>query len=390
MEYKADREDVKMDKVEKTNPPAEKDESSDNRLLAQAVDAYAFHQGDKSTVTDRTKAGDNQKAEDQPKPGEQAQKIDPPQSIEMTDPYTYHQKGDGTDPKANLSPDVQKELDAKIAAFKKEMADQNFTLSFDAKDGPFQAIQKQRDAALAKAKSGQELTDAEKALTKMDDKEVLAEARRMRDRDFETMKTKDGKPRHFYTTDDHPTRWTEAEMNKLVADQEKKLLGEAQDAQKKLDEAKAREAQEAQQKEADAKALEQQQAADKALDSKVPPLDLLEKAKAASGLDVDMAKFRENLKAGMKAELTAGTLKAEDLDKPPRVGNVLVASGAVTQDELNAALAEQQKIKDANNGKAPRLGDLLKAKLAPDRSEYFDKASKFYDELKALLSPPKN
>lgn len=375
-----------MDKVEKASPPPEKEEGGDNRLQAQGVEAlsrpdmYAFHQADKSQPDEKAKVADPAKDKVQPQP----------QSIEMTDPYTYHQKpGETNADKAKLPEDVQKDLDAKMAAFKKDLDAQNFSISFNGGDGPYQAITRQRDEALAKAKAGKELTEAEKALTKFDDKQIRDEARRMRDRDFETMKTEDGKPRHFYTTKDHPARWTEADMNKMMAEQEKKLVGEAQEAQKKAEEAKALEAQEAQRKADEARALEQQQAADKALDAKIPPLDLLEKAKASSGLDVDMAAFRENLKSAISKELKAGSLKAEDLDKPPRVGSVLVASGAVTQDELSAALAEQQKQREQNNGKAPRLGDIIKAKLNPDRASYFDKASKFYDDLKSLLSPPK-
>ncbi|MBX9690190.1 MAG: hypothetical protein K2X27_25990 [Candidatus Obscuribacterales bacterium] len=317
-------------------------------------DPYSFHQNDKAKDVGSK-----------------------PSEILIKDPYAFNQ-GDRSQDKSKpqLDPDLKKDLDSKLAAFKKELADNNFTINIEPKEGPWGSLKKARQDALDKQKSGAELSPQEKALAKLTDDEMLKESRRMRDRDFQTMKTEDGKARHFYSKNDHPSRYSGEEIDKMMQAKEQTLLQEAVVAQQKLEQTREAE----KHKEAMGKLL------DEAVEKHVPSMDQMSKAQAASGFKSDdLAQMRDRLKAVVKSEVEQGSLKPEDLQKIPRVGAVFVASGAVSQEEFNAALDEQKRLKQENKGPVPRLGDMIRSKLSPDRQARFDETSKFYDELKKLM-----
>lgn len=97
----------------------------------------------------------------------------------------------------------------------------------------------------------------------------------------------------------------------------------------------------------------------------------------------DKAEPKDKLKA-----IANGSLKTSDITKFPRVGGALVASGAVTEAEMDKALAHQKELgATAKDGtKPPRIGAVLEDMYQdnPQKPGKIQAAGKFYDELQKL------
>lgn len=133
-----------------------------------------------------------------------------------------------------LRPELQKELDEKLAAFKAEIDSKNFTIKIGRGEGPCPAMERMQKEI--KAKGGKDLSAAEAELANMNPEQTLAEARRIRDRDFQVFKDSNGNPRNWYIQREETNRWSEAEVKDLVAAKEKELRADAEKLQKELEE----------------------------------------------------------------------------------------------------------------------------------------------------------
>lgn len=342
----------------KVKPPQEQKKAEPGSI--KVSDPYEFHQGPR------------QKPEQgPPKDGE----------IKVKDPYDFHQgPKDG-----KLHPDIQKDLQKRLEEYKQNLEKSNFSIEFHKGEGPWNSITRQRAEAEAKKSKGQELSPEEQAVLAMNPDDILKESRRMRDRDFKELKDDKGKPRNWYKVGEKSTRYTASDMEQMMKEAEGKFRKEAEQAQKKL---------EAEEQARKQKELEeaQKQALAQAVEKSVPPLETFNKAKEASGLQFqDMNVMRERVKAVVFAELVNGSLKPEDLGKPPRVGAIYMASEAVTPQQFSEALREQDELRKKATAEkpAPKIGALLRKKLegSPDRLARFDQADKFYNELLKLLKP---
>jgi hypothetical protein len=129
------------------------------------------------------------------------------------------------------------------------------------------------------------------------------------------------------------------------------------------------------------------------IDKNLPSVDNFAIAEKAAGLTGDPAALREALAKHVQHDLDNGSLKPDDLTKFPRVGGAFVATGAVTEAEMDKALAKQSQLAHdlaGAGGKPPRIGDVLADmyKDDPDKLAKIHMASKFYDELHKLVPPP--
>lgn len=272
-----------------------------------------------------------------------------------------------------LSPEAEKEISDKMAEFRKKLEENNYSIQFEKGEGPWNAITRQQQEARAKQASGKELTPQETAILGLKHDDVMKESRRIRDRDFKVLKTEDGKPRNWYKLHEPTGRWSEQEMNEMMAKEEKSLRDSAEKAA--MEAAK------------EAEAEKQRQLAE-AIEKNVPSEEIVKDAATAVGLEGDPKAIRDNMKAHVAKEIAEGTLKPEDLSNPyPRVEAALVGAGALTGDELKAALAKQTELRtaaEAEGREGPRLDQVLNEiyKDDPERLAKLDKAGKFYDELK--------
>lgn len=275
--------------------------------------------------------------------------------------------------KVKLPDAVEKELQEKMAEFQKKLEGENYSISFAKGEGPWGAITRQQQDAAKKQKEGKALTPQEEALLKLDGDQVTKEARAIRDRDFQSLKDKNGNPRNWYIVNETTSRYSPEQMKEMMAKQEQTLR---QAAEKSV-------------KEAEAKAEAEKQAALAAkVEANVPAEAIVKDAATTTGVEGDPKAIRDAMKAQVEKEVKAGTLSDADLAKPyPRVGAALIGTGALTSEELDTALAEQAKQKEASaDGKAPRLDAVLQEmfKDNPEKLAKLDKSSKFYDELKRL------
>ncbi len=282
--------------------------------------------------------------------------------------------------KIKLPPDVEKEIAAKMEAYQKELAANNFTITFAKGEGPNPAMFRQQKEAIEKQKAGKELSPQEKAVMGLTSEDIRTEAIRMRDRDFKVLKTEDGKPRNWYIKDEPSQRWSNQELKEKMAAQEKTLR---EGAAKKIAEAEEKQ----RQLEAENKAKELAAAIEK----NVPAESMVKDAATKAGVEGDPKAIRDAMKAQVEKDVASGALKPEDLTKPyPRVGAALVGTGALTSEELKSALDKQTELKtaaEAKGEKGPRLDAVLKDiyKDNPEKLAQLDKSSNFYDELKKIV-----
>jgi len=281
------------------------------------------------------------------------------------------------DGKVPLPPEVEQKIAEQMAEYQKQLEASNYSIAFGRGEGPWNAITRQQNEARAKQAAGKELSPQEQAILGLKHDDVLTEARRIRDRDFKVLTTEDGKPRNWYKLNESTGRWSEQEVKDMMVAQEK-TLREAAEKEVKA----AKEAEEA------AEAARQQALAE-AIDKNVPSEGIVKDAATSAGVEGEPAQIREAMKAHVAQEIANGSLKPEDLERPyPRVGAALVGTGALTGEELTAALAKQAELKAAapEGTQAPRLDEVLKDiyKDNPEKLAKLEKASKFYDELKRL------
>ncbi len=150
-----------------------------------------------------------------------------------------------------------------------------------------------------------------------------------------------------------------------------------------------------------AKALQaEQQAADKAkaeaearqkdqeaqLDKAVPDADSIKGALDKAKIDADPADVRQKMKAQMADDLANNELSPDDLKDGPTFESALVATGALTPDELKAARAQAEK----DNADNPDLNDALQKlyKDNPDKLKKIQAAGDFYNALKPTEKTP--
>lgn len=327
------------------------DESLDARTRttpAAERDNFAFHQGPDTSA---------------------------PAGEKPRDPYSYHQ-GDGP----QLPQEMQEQLRQQLAEVRKQIDAQNFSGKIQDGEGPWQAIMRLRGSS-----------DSVRA---MSSDQIVAEARRIRDRDFAGFTDQNGRPRNWYKTGETVQRWTPEEVAKMMADAEANIVRVMQDSIKLQQE----QAQVQRRQEEEAKLAEQQRQLDaaqqqeltKAVDAHVPNLATLEEANRVAETRIEnLPEVRERIKAHVAQEVMAGSLKPEDLARPlPRIGSLFIGTQAITPAELTAALTEQAQLKQQapENQQVPKLGELLRRRLQqPERLARFDQTSKFFDELKKIL-----
>jgi hypothetical protein len=191
-------------------------------------------------------------------------------------------------------------------------------------------------------------------------------------------------------------------MAKMAGDKEQQLLTAAETQAKEIKAQREREA---------AEQAAREQLAQK-IEAHIPAEPLIREAQAASGVQGDPKEIRDRMKAHVAQELAEGTLKPGELDRPyPFVGAAFVGTGAVTSDELKVALAKQAELTaearsqaaaeaqaqgkpapDPETIKGPQIGEVLRTiyKDDPARLDKLDKASKFYDALKAGVDQQQN
>ena len=263
---------------------------------------------------------------------------------------------------------------------------------------------------LAKQKAGKELTKEEKAVLSVG-ADWVADSIRIRDRDFAKFKEQND-PRNYYKTSDRTVRYTDKEIAEMTAQEEGKLRAAAE-KQAKAEAEQARQAELEKQRQAaeletqrQAELEKQRQAAEletqrqaelerqralaAAIERNVPSDAIVGKALVQSelGKDTDAPAVRNAMKAFVTQEIAAGTLKPENLNAPyPRVGAAFVGTGAVTAQEFQAAIDQQNKLREADpNKQAPQIGAILLEtfKNDPAKVAKIKKASNFYDVMKKL------
>jgi hypothetical protein len=131
------------------------------------------------------------------------------------------------------------------------------------------------------------------------------------------------------------------------------------------------------------------EAAKPELEKSLPAADKIAAAEKAAGLTIKAGDLREGLVKHAQHDIENGSLKAADITKFPRVGGAFVASGAVTEAEMDKALAHQKELGAAakDGAKPPRIGAVLEEmyKDNPEKLGKIQGASKFYDELQKLM-----
>ncbi len=326
----------------------------------------------------------------------------------IKDPYGY--SGSPEDQPIKLSPEVEAKIKEQAAAYQKKLEDNNFHFGFNKTEGPWNAIERLRNDALAKQKAGKELTKEEKAVLSVG-ADWVADSIRIRDRDFAKFKEQND-PRNYYKTSDRTVRYTDKEIAEMTAQEEGKLRAAAE-KQAKAEAEQARQAELEKQRQAaeletqrQAELEKQRQAAEletqrqaelerqralaAAIERNVPSDAIVGKALVQSelGKDTDAPAVRNAMKAFVTQEIAAGTLKPENLNAPyPRVGAAFVGTGAVTAQEFQAAIDQQNKLREADpNKQAPQIGAILLEtfKNDPAKVAKIKKASNFYDVMKKL------
>lgn len=193
-------------------PTKQEEKSTDKPGFKQEAKAE-----EKSTAKPEAKAGNGK---------------DTPQKPDVT--------SDGSDKKSDTSsiklrPELEKELETKLSEYDEYLKTNNFDISFKKGEGPWNAINRLRESALKKAKSGEKLTAKEKAFSNVSHDDMLTEARRMRDRDFKVLKDDNDKPRNWYIVDEKSTRWSAEEISKMKSAKEKELRKALEQRQKDLE-----------------------------------------------------------------------------------------------------------------------------------------------------------
>lgn len=339
--------------------------------------------------------------------------------VEDKDKYSYHQGPRRTGEQAPSKPEAEKEGEAKkdspnkteeklspaeeahLKKYRAELEGKNFTLhQIDKGWGPYQAL----DAMVKEGK------------IKMSPQEMKKEAERIRDRDFEANNRKFykvGEKPEFYSKEEIDKK-VQAELGKFREAEAKRVEAEKQaaekaaaakaEAERKAAEKQAAERAAAEKKTPEAKipaqkAPENNPSAEKAerekslrseiapaLEKLVPKNDKLQAAARALGYEVDdklAQQFRDLMKEQITKEVLRGSMDKKMLENPmPPVGAVLVATGAVSTQQLDKAVKEQDEMRKAGQ-KPPMLGDMLKEQLKNDQEalKRLELSSKFYDRL---------
>lgn len=336
---------------------------------------------------------------------------DDPTRATVRDPYGQH----GSPETITLSEEAQRKIKEDLAAYSKSLTDNNFTFGFQATEGPWNAIDRMQQAARAKQKAGQELTAEDKAVLSIKREDLVAESRRIRDRDFKKFAETENRnpPRDWYTTKDKTSRYTDQEMQQMVEAKEKELRAAAEksardeiarqqeEARKEAERIKQEELarqQEALRKEQERLAQEEaaRQAAaaqTAAIEKQVPNEQIVRDALTQSEVGGDAATVRNGMKTWIAQEIKDGFLKPDSLQRPlPPVGAAYIATGALTPQELRTALTEQERLRTAAGADAqaqanvPKLGQILENTFKNDQAKMakIRKASAFYDAMKRL------
>lgn len=291
-----------------------------------------------------------------PKPGDAT----PPTALEVPDPTNLYGDARNKPGEVPLTADQQKALDEHMTKFQADVAAQNFTLNpLKRGEGPYQSIEQMgKDGKLPPGMTHQD---------------VLSEARRIRDRDFQEL------GRNFYKVGEAPVRWNETEV-KAKVDAERQGFRDQilkEEAEKKAKEAAA--------------AAEAQRKADELaqnVDKNVPKVEAVAAAQSAAGLTGDANELREKIKANVASELASGALKPEDLaTNSPSQDAVYLASGKVSPEDLTAAranLAKHTAEAAAQGGVAPTLKSELSGLYANDqgKKDGLEQADKLYNSIK--------
>jgi hypothetical protein len=341
---------------------------------------------------------------------------DDPTRTKVRDLYGMH----GSPETITLSEEAERKIKEKLTTYNKTLTDGNFTFSFQKDEGPWNSIDRMQQAAQAKQKAGKELTAEDRAVLSIKPEDLVQESRRIRDRDFAAFKETENRnpPRTWYKVNEKTSRYTDKETSQMMVAKEKELrtaaekaakeeIARQQEAARKEKERLAQEElarqQEAARKEKERLAQEelarQQEAATAGIEKQVPNEQIIKGALTqsevvgATGLVTDAAAVRTGMKGWIAQEIQQQHLKPEILqNKYPPVGAAFVATGAVTAQEMRAALTEQERLRaaagadEAARAQVPKVGRILEDtfKNDPGKLAKIRKASGFYDAMKRL------